>query len=272
MVKAGRRPYYLLNYSLTHLYLSISSDYFYSFIVFPSSSSFNCWSRAALILGWTTYNGVSSPAKGSFVKRMALMMEMVHEISEIIVNPFPYTGWTAPSSSGDNYPAHELGDQCSNYYSQLSTSSETCAYSGKNCGTVGANVNTQINGHWYILPALYDWRRNSCANSPSVSSVTAKTQTGLTYYGCYNDGPTRTLAPYQQTGWTGMTTEMCISKCKSLGYALAGVSFGNECYCGNSINGQNGGPADSATCNMACAGNANQQCGGSWRMNIYSTH
>ena len=61
-----------------------------------------------------------------------------------------------------------------------------------------------------------------------------------------------------------MTVEKCKQLC--LGFAYAGVEYSKECFCGNiapTITAQN--------CNMVCAGNKNQICGGGWAMNVYST-
>ena len=61
-----------------------------------------------------------------------------------------------------------------------------------------------------------------------------------------------------------MTIETCKKLC--LGFTYAGVQYSEECFCGNTaptITAQN--------CDMECAGNAKQICGGVWAMNVYST-
>ena len=65
-----------------------------------------------------------------------------------------------------------------------------------------------------------------------------------------------------------LTVEWCTHKCKTLGYRYAGLQKTNQCHCGNSFGKH--GTANPWTCNMPCAGNANQTCGGAhWRMEIY---
>ncbi|KAI1652615.1 WSC-domain-containing protein [Daldinia decipiens] len=91
-----------------------------------------------------------------------------------------------------------------------------------------------------------------------------------TYLGCYTDSASdgRTLAKdfyYSDS----MTVDSCASYCQSKNYALFGVEYGGECYCGNS-------PKDSATvsteegCSIACKGNSTQICGGSSRVSVWN--
>jgi hypothetical protein len=42
-----------------------------------------------------------------------------------------------------------------------------------------------------------------------------------------------------------------------------------ECYCGNSFATGAALASDPTTCNMACAGNAEEMCGGANRLNVY---
>ncbi|KAF9522371.1 WSC domain-containing protein [Crepidotus variabilis] len=64
------------------------------------------------------------------------------------------------------------------------------------------------------------------------------------------------------------TVETCVSTCTGLGFALAGVEFANECYCGNAILYNYG---SSTSCTMPCAGNPLEICGGSRATNVYTT-
>ena len=62
--------------------------------------------------------------------------------------------------------------------------------------------------------------------------------------------------------------QTCIEFCHGSGYKYAGVQFGNQCFCGNSLP-----PAsritDSTECNMKCPGDKRYMCGGFDRMNVY---
>jgi len=62
--------------------------------------------------------------------------------------------------------------------------------------------------------------------------------------------------------------QTCIEFCHGSGYKYAGVQFGNQCFCGNTLP-----PAsritDSTECNMKCPGDKRYMCGGFDRMNVY---
>lgn len=84
------------------------------------------------------------------------------------------------------------------------------------------------------------------------------------------DGGARALTGYSFTS-SSMTQELCQSTCGAKGFSIAGVEYGQECYCGNSfVNnlGQNIANAGAA-CYMSCAGNRGEHCGGTWTMNIF---
>ena len=67
-----------------------------------------------------------------------------------------------------------------------------------------------------------------------------------------------------------MTVELCLRVCGQKGYQYAGLQWQIECFCGNE-------PAYGFIwawldkCSDRCAGNANQICGGSHAMSVYST-
>ncbi|KAJ6511476.1 WSC domain-containing protein, partial [Mycena vitilis] len=84
---------------------------------------------------------------------------------------------------------------------------------------------------------------------------------------CAVDNPSRVLIGYQSTE-TALTPASCINKCVGLGFSLSGVENGNECYCGNILTNNPVGARDNQ-CDTPCGGDASQNCGGSYRMNIY---
>lgn len=109
-----------------------------------------------------------------------------------------------------------------------------------------------------------------CGGSGRLNMYTTKSApTAWTALGCYTDSvAARTLTTAEYPGT--MTVELCTSACKSAGYVYAGVEYGGECYCGNSFsNGGGPAPDGSAGCNMACAGNAQETCGGANRLNVF---
>ncbi|KAI0086860.1 copper radical oxidase [Irpex rosettiformis] len=87
--------------------------------------------------------------------------------------------------------------------------------------------------------------------------------------GCYSDSTaSRTLTVgIDPTGPNSIET--CTSACFNAGYPLSGTEFADECYCG--LGFSNGGaPTALADCNMPCAGNSSEFCGGPNRLNVYN--
>jgi hypothetical protein len=66
-----------------------------------------------------------------------------------------------------------------------------------------------------------------------------------------------------------MTVEMCVAYCAGLGYSVAGVQYGTQCYCDNQIVA-GGTQAPDSDCSMACAGDATEKCGNGNRNSVYS--
>ncbi|KAL7414958.1 hypothetical protein BDY24DRAFT_278794 [Mrakia frigida] len=70
------------------------------------------------------------------------------------------------------------------------------------------------------------------------------------------------------TASDALTIESCVNYCVGKGYSIAGMEYGRECYCANTITSSSLVAADT-DCNMPCAGNLGQTCGGSSRLSIY---
>jgi hypothetical protein len=84
--------------------------------------------------------------------------------------------------------------------------------------------------------------------------------------GCGIDGQRRALDG-AQTAENGMTAQVCYNFCKPKGFKYFGTQYSRECFCGNALFSQ--GRANEGECNSRCAGDNNQFCGGSWRLNFY---
>ncbi|EAW08575.1 WSC domain protein [Aspergillus clavatus NRRL 1] len=83
--------------------------------------------------------------------------------------------------------------------------------------------------------------------------------------GCYSDSTkARTLSTSYNVA--GNTVEKCQAACQAGGYLYAGMEFGSQCFCGNSID--NGG-APTSGCATPCAGDSSEVCGGSNALSIY---
>ncbi|ORX38896.1 glycosyl hydrolase family 71-domain-containing protein [Kockovaella imperatae] len=89
---------------------------------------------------------------------------------------------------------------------------------------------------------------------------------GWTSLGCVVDAHTRVLSESFKTT-KSMTTEYCLTYCAQKGFTYAGTEDSSQCWCGNSI--PQGLGTSAAGCNAACGGNANEICGGPWRLSFY---
>jgi len=86
--------------------------------------------------------------------------------------------------------------------------------------------------------------------------------------GCWSDDPSARLLHDFEASVSPLTVEACIDTCNAKGLALAGVEFGQECFCGNAIEGDQG-LISRSSCDTACTGNSKELCGGANAINLY---
>ena len=91
-----------------------------------------------------------------------------------------------------------------------------------------------------------------------------------TVYPCAVDVPSRVLAHVVTTQYTDNTPASCIERCDAANYTYAGVEYSNECHCGTGLKSESAGPfaAPLSECNMACTGDPDLSCGGSFRIQV----
>ncbi|KAI8608814.1 aspartic peptidase domain-containing protein [Chytriomyces sp. MP71] len=82
--------------------------------------------------------------------------------------------------------------------------------------------------------------------------------------GCYQDSTNRVMS---RRLWVQAeaTPTRCLRDCVAAGYAFAATENGNECWCDNWLPA-----ASSDSCNMPCAGDSMQMCGGPWALSVVS--
>jgi glyoxal oxidase-like protein/WSC domain-containing protein len=154
----------------------------------------------------------------------------------------------APTTSGCNMPcngnAQEMcgGPNRLNVYQQGGTPASTTATSATSATTTTTSI-------------------------PTVSGV----PNGWSYEGCYVDNsPMGRILAVQQPDSTQNSMETCIAACAGLGYNIAGMEYGVQCFCDKVVH--YGAPLASADseCGMACAGASTEKCGGPNRVSLYS--
>jgi len=88
-------------------------------------------------------------------------------------------------------------------------------------------------------------------------------------FGCFTDISTsRTLAATSFSG-SNMTIESCIAFCAGADYLYSGLEFSQQCYCDSAIQVPSV-EANATDCDMPCAGNALEICGGPNRISIFA--
>ncbi len=90
------------------------------------------------------------------------------------------------------------------------------------------------------------------------------------YLGCGTDSiSARALSGDRQSN-DQMTAENCVDFCTGKGFSIAGLEYGRECYCGNSIAPKSQPiPGVMGTCTMKCAGDPEEYCGGYAAISLY---
>ncbi|KAF5874707.1 putative wsc domain containing protein [Botrytis fragariae] len=104
----------------------------------------------------------------------------------------------------------------------------------------------------------------------SVSSSTPAAISGYSYAGCYADQESsRALSgvTFADVGQGAVSNSACVAYCEEKGYSVAGTEYGGQCFCGQSLPSQT---LDASECAMACEGDANETCGGSLALSVYS--
>ncbi|KAK3387810.1 hypothetical protein B0H63DRAFT_470957 [Podospora didyma] len=105
---------------------------------------------------------------------------------------------------------------------------------------------------------------------PGGGSFTDATSLGFSYVGCASDDPAnRTFGRTNKwVGWPDMTVQKCIAFCQADGHLFAGVEWGSECFCGQTLPADRQ-PSPANKCIKPCSGDAGQTCGGDRAMSLY---
>ena len=91
---------------------------------------------------------------------------------------------------------------------------------------------------------------------------------------CYVDSSSRLLGDGTNVadGFSAIDKAFCAELCRERNMTLAGAENGNECYCGDKLNGAS--PTTSTRCTTACAGGTHrgETCGGYWALEVFDVN
>ena len=114
----------------------------------------------------------------------------------------------------------------------------------------------------------------SSPTSPQIASYTgapvpSNGNANFTYYSCISEPTSSRLLPFQiENNGTHMTIEKCLSDCWM--YQYAGVEYGRECWCGNSLNLAAGAMnVSDEKCGFTCPGNGSEYCGSGGHLSLF---
>lgn len=94
---------------------------------------------------------------------------------------------------------------------------------------------------------------------------------GWSYVGCGNDSASARTFTGLFLSNTTQSVESCIASCSAHGFNYAGMEYGVECYCGNTLPSSRAPVANIiGSCSMPCAGNNGEICGGYAALSIYT--
>ncbi|KAF7355773.1 hypothetical protein MSAN_01495300 [Mycena sanguinolenta] len=158
------------------------------------------------------------------------------------------------SDGGFSLAGVEFGSQCFCDYVMQSTGVLT---SSANCNDACGGNSTEMCGAGNLIDIYWN----------GTPPPTTPQQVGpWSYAGCFPDSVSARQLPNQQIIPGGVTVESCTSACQAGGFVFAGLEFGQECWCGNSLSASS---VLRTSCATACVTNTTEFCGGPSLLTVY---
>ncbi|OWZ54809.1 glucan endo-1,3-alpha-glucosidase agn1 [Cryptococcus neoformans c45] len=194
------------------------------------------------------------------------------------------------STSTVSAPAEETSSLLSTYYSSFEssvTATSSLASASSTDAAISANSSTSVmsaSATTTVSSGAIEatgFETNSVSGdtslAPTTSSAGTSTSTSPVHedsddssewnaLGCGLDSEDRILSSYF-ISLDNMTVDSCLTICENRGYVFAGLQFSDECYCGNSL--LQSTSYDSTRCDMSCAGDSEDTCGGTWAIELF---
>lgn len=112
---------------------------------------------------------------------------------------------------------------------------------------------------------------NPSGSNAAVPAIAGTGASGMTYQGCYTDATSsgaHALSNVVSVSGS-LSVETCTAACSSAGYSIAGMLYGSQCLCGNSLAYDALKVVDRA-CSTTCPGDSTQSCGQAGRISVWS--
>lgn len=167
---------------------------------------------------------------------------------------------TTCANQGFAMAGTEVGNQC---FCGNTIGSGNTRTASTICNTPCAGNSASLCGASWRM-SLFNTSVANVQPSNNASNSTSNLNNGLKSKGCYSDFGTLNQGAYT-SGY--MTIDQCVSYCKGMSYAFAGLTAGNGCRCGNTSPSNLAGPL----CTTPCVSNDKQTCGGSGYVDVWPT-
>ncbi|TVY28973.1 putative fungistatic metabolite [Lachnellula hyalina] len=136
---------------------------------------------------------------------------------------------------------------------QSSSSTTTGSASSSSSSSSAATATATATASASVYPDTTKWEYVGCQNETTLRNNT----NGLR---ALNSGVSESLEL--------MTVDTCLTYCAGGNYAFAGLEYTKECYCSQLLSALSAKLPESS-CNLPCAGNGSQVCGGSLALTVY---
>jgi len=120
-----------------------------------------------------------------------------------------------------------------------------------------------------IVAAIGDVHSQTLTSTSCVAVYSPAPAGSYVYNSCMTESTVSRTLNLANTTNSKMTPAICATFCSSHSYPLMGLESANECYCGTYPTGDSTTAPQSA-CNMECAGDKSQKCGGTGYLNVYN--
>ncbi len=167
--------------------------------------------------------------------------------------------------AGDSTEICGAGWELSVYkYNATLVSGATCSSTSTD-PTTGANATTTATPTSTLSTTI-----TSAPTATSTFPVYLDSLDSSEWYhlGCAIDSGEGRVFDYGGQYNNALTIDSCLIDCEDAGYTYAGMEYGIQCFCGNSV------PStvvydDESACATPCGGNATEMCGGDYRLDVY---
>ncbi|KAG8845972.1 hypothetical protein FRB96_002198 [Tulasnella sp. 330] len=98
-----------------------------------------------------------------------------------------------------------------------------------------------------------------------TTATTLALPEGWSYQNCYQHSESGHALPVKVYSGSANSLSFCVAKCENAGFAFAGTSSGEECWCGDELVN-----SELDTCSEPCSNDSSQTCGGRNQMSVFS--